>query len=195
VAQRRVLQGISVMVVGLALAIAPLTAAGASSKGSKHNTHHSSKKKNTKKKKKTTTTTSANSKGSNPGSTLCKDLKAEENQSNSLGGTIASALESGNFATAKQEMINAINQGLKEASPALSVLQGAPSSVQNAMKTLISFDGQFKSIIENSTSLTNMESSFETLATNPNIAAAGTTVSAYVTAQCGSLVTTTTAAP
>jgi hypothetical protein len=194
VAQRRVLQGISVVVVGLALAIAPLTAAGASSKGHKHNTNHSSKKKNTKKKK-TTTTTSANSKGSNPGSTLCKDLKAEENQSNSLSGTIASALESGNFATAKQEMINSINQGLKEASPALSALQGAPSSVQNAMKTLISFDGQFKSIVENSTSLTNMESSLETVATNSKIAAAGTTVSAYVTAQCGSLVTTTTAAP
>ncbi|HEY1832473.1 MAG TPA: hypothetical protein VGG38_19705 [Acidimicrobiales bacterium] len=194
-AQRRVLQSISVAVIGLALAIAPLTLAGASSKGKshKHNTHHTTKKKNTK--KKTTTTTSASSKGSNPGSALCKDLKAEESQSESLGGTIGAALESGNFATAKQEMLTAINQGLKEASPALSVLQSAPSNVQAAMKALIGFDGQLKSAIENSTSLATMESSFETLGTNPKIQADGTTVSSYVTAQCGSIVTTTTAAP
>jgi hypothetical protein len=171
-------------IVGLALALAPLSAASASGHKTKHHkkTHHP------------TTTTAPKKKGSNPNSALCKDLKAEQAQSAKLGSSIASALESGNYASAKQEMVTSINAGLKQAAPALTVLKSAPGSVQTAMKGLIKFDNQFKSAIESSTSLTTLESSFAQLGQNPSLRTYSTTVTNYITAQCGSI-TTGTAAP
>jgi hypothetical protein len=169
-------------IVGLALALAPLSAASASGHKAKHH-----------KKTHTTTTTAPKKKGSNPNSALCKDLKAEQAQSAKLGSSIASALESGNYASAKQEMVNSINAGLKEAAPALSVLKSAPGSVQTAMKGLIKFDNQFKSAIEGSTSLTTLESSFAQLGQNPSLRTYSTTVTNYITAQCGSITAGTSA--
>ena len=178
-AKRGAIQGIGVGVLGLALALAPLGAASAKTK------HH---------KKGHTTTTVAKKKGSNPNSTLCKDLKSEQSQSAKLGSTIASALESGNYASAKQEMVTSINAGLKEASPALAALRSAPGSVKTAMKGLITFDNQFKSAIESSTSLSTLASAFAALGQNPHLRTYSSTVSNYITAQCGSI-TTGTAAP
>jgi hypothetical protein len=174
------MQGIGMVILGLALALAPLSAASAKAK------HH--------KKGHGTTTTVAKKKGSNPNSTLCKDLKSEQSQSAKLGSTIASALESGKYATAKQEMVNSINAGLKQASPALAALRSAPGSVKTAMKGLIKFDDQFRSAIESSTSLSTLASSFAALGQNPSLRTYSSTVSNYITAQCGSI-TTGTAAP
>ena len=108
----RVLQGIGAVLLAGALATAPLGVAGAK-------THH-----------KPTHHTSAPKKGANPGSTLCKDLRAEETTAGKIGSSIATALESGNFVSAKQEMVAAINEGLRAAAPALSVLSSAPGNVQ-----------------------------------------------------------------
>jgi hypothetical protein len=185
VAGRTTLRGVGIGIVGLALALAPLSAPSASSHKSKHHkSHHTSHH---------TTTTTATKKGSNPGSALCKDLRAEQAQSAKLGSTIASALESGNYATAKQEMVSSINAGLKEAEPALAALKSAPGAVQSAMKGLIQFDGKFKDDIESSTSLTTLESSFATLGQSATLRTESTTVTNYITAQCGAITPTTTA--
>src|SRR5580658_972688 len=165
-AKRRITQGVGIGIIGLALALAPLTAAGAKSKPKHHSTKHTT----------TTVKSSKGTKGSNPNSALCKDLKAEQSQSEKLGSTIEAAIESGNYNTAKTEMVNSINAGLKDASPALKLLDSAPSAVQSAMKGLISFDGQFKTAIENSTSLTGLESSFASLGENPKLKTESTTV-------------------
>jgi hypothetical protein len=172
--------------LGLALTLAPLSAASASSKPNSHHTtttHHSTK---TKKKGSSTP-----KKGSNPGSALCKDLKSVESSNSKLGSTISGAIEAGNYAAAKQAMLSTLNVAAKQAGPALSKLSSAPTNVRNAMKTLISFYNTFKTAIENSTSLSVLENSLVQLSKNPQLAADGTTVSNYVTSQCGSLLPTT----
>jgi hypothetical protein len=174
--QRRALQGIGVAIIGVALACAPMTMASASGHKAKHPPkHHATVKK-----------------GQNPGSALCTSLKSEQSSSTKLGEAVEAAFESGDFATAKKDMINALNLGLKEVAPALQALRSAPSNVQTAMRALFKFEGNLKSAIENSTSMTALESSFESLGKNPQLQANSTTVTNYITAQCGSLVTTTT---
>ncbi len=163
---------LATVAIGLAVTLAPLSAASAKTKA-KHST-----------------------KGANPNSALCKDLRREQSSSNSIGTSIASAIESGNFSTAKKDMLNSINAGVKAASPALSVLRSAPGKVQSAMKGLIQFDGTLKKDIQNATSLTGLESSFTSLGNNAKLRSEATTVTNYITAQCGSLLaTTTTVAP
>jgi hypothetical protein len=182
VIHRRVMHGCSIGAVGLALALAPLSAASASSHKPKHHKppHHS-------------TTTTKPQKGSNTGSALCKDLRAEQASSSTLGGAIASAIESGNFATTQKDLLAAFNSDLKEASPALTQLKSAPSNVQSAMKGLITFINTFKTDVAKATSVSSLESSFTTLGTNPQLKSESATVAAYVTGQCGSVTTPTTA--
>jgi hypothetical protein len=174
---RRVGQGIGVTLIGLALACAPLAAASASSHKSKHHhhkaTHHTTAKK-----------------GTNPGSSLCLSLKSEQANSSKLGLAVSQAFESGNFAEAKSGMLSALNLGLKEVAPALQALKSAPSNVQSAMKALFKFEDTLKADIESATSLTGLETSFTTLGESPQLKANSLTVTNYVTAQCGSLVTT-----
>jgi hypothetical protein len=172
--QRRALQGIGIAVIGLALA-APMATASASPNKAKSPKHHTTAKK-----------------GQNPGSALCTSLKSEQSSSTKLGEAVSAAFESGSFARAKKDMVNALNLGLKEVSPALQALHSAPASVQSAMKALFKFEGNLKSAIENASSMTALESSFETLGKNPQLQANSLVVTNYITAQCGSLVTTTT---
>jgi hypothetical protein len=179
--QRRALQGIGIGVVGLALAFAPLSAASASSHKSKHHksSHHSTSKKSSK------STPSA--------ATTCKDLKVEQTGSSSIGSAIASAVESGNYATAKAAMLNAFNLDLKNADTALSVLHSAPANVQAALKGLFAAVGTIKTDIENSTSFAGLESSFASLGENPQLKTDGTIVANYFGAKCGTVTPTTTA--
>jgi|HubBroStandDraft_1064217.scaffolds.fasta_scaffold137847_2 hypothetical protein len=173
--QRRALQGFGVAVIGLALACAPMATASASGHKTKHSKHHSTTKK-----------------GENPGSALCTSLKSEQSNSNKLGEAVSAAFESGDFPTAKKDMINALNLGLKEVGPALQALHSAPANVQSAMRALFKFEGNLKSAVENASSMTSLEASFESLGKNPQLQASSQTVTNYVTAQCGSLITTTT---
>jgi len=177
--QRRAMQGFSVVIIGLALAVAPMAAASASSHKAKHHKTTKSSHKSTKK-------------GSNPGSSLCTSLKTEQSSTSKLGQAVSQAFESGNFTAAKQGMLNALALGLKEEAPAVAALRSAPANVQSAMKGLFKFEGSLKTAIENSTSLTTMESAFTTLGASPQLKANSATVTAYITAQCGSLVTTPT---
>ena len=159
--------------VGLVLSLAPLSAAAAS-------TDHVS-----------------SSKGANPNSALCKNLRAQEAGSAKIGNSIAAAIESGNLATAKKQMLTSINKGLKSAAPALAALRSASGKVQNAMKGLIKFDNTLKKDIQKATSVANLETSFEALGNNAKLRSEAATVSNYITSQCGSLLptTTTTVAP
>jgi hypothetical protein len=177
---RRVVHGISIGIFGMAVALAPMSVASASSHKPKHHKpkHH-------------TTTTTKPAKGSNTGSALCKDLRAEQSSSSALGGAIATAIESGNFATTQKDLLAAFNTDLKEANPALSQLKSAPANVQSAMKGLVSFISTFKTDVEKATSVADLESSFTALGTNPQLKAQSATVAAYVTAQCGSVAPTT----
>jgi hypothetical protein len=164
VRQRSRWVGICAGVLGLTLALAPLTAASA----------------------KTTKT-----KGSSPNSAMCKTVKSEQGGSSAAGLAIEKAMTSGNFASAKQAMLNAYNVDFSQVQKALGVIKGAPPKVQAAFKDLLSFVKQLRTAIQNSSSTTSLLAAFETLGKNPKLETDGTTISNWYTSVCGGTLTTT----
>jgi hypothetical protein len=187
VGQRRIVQTFSVAVLGLALACAPMAAASAHS-----NKHHKSKPKHH-------STKTAAKGGLNPGSKLCVTLAQAESSSGNLGTamekSIEQGMESGNYASVKAAMLASINASVKDEGEAESALSGAPANVQAAMKDLFTFVGTYKTAVENSTSITQLATSMESLAGTSQVEADALTVSNYVTAQCGTTTTTTASTP
>jgi hypothetical protein len=172
VQQRSRWVGICIGLLGVTLTLAPLSAASASShKGKQHST-----------------------KGSNPNSAMCKDIKSEQTSSSSTGLAIEKAMTSGNFAQAKQAMLNAYNGDLNNVQKALGVIKTAPANVQTAFKGLLTFVKQIRTDIQNASSQQALITSFASLGKNPKLEADGATISNWYTGVCGgTLVTTTTA--
>ena len=163
--------GICCGALGVTLALAPLSAASAKTK------HHGT-----------------STKGSNPNSAMCKDVKSEQTGSSSTGLAIEKAITSGNFATAKQAMLKAYNGDFNNVQKALGVIKTAPANVQSAFKNLLSFVKQIKTDIQNASSEQGLITSFATLGKNPQLQTDGVTISNWYTSVCGgTLVTTTTA--
>jgi hypothetical protein len=180
-------QAFSVTVLGFALACAPMAVASASHKSKHHPKpkHH-------------TTKTVAKG-GLNPGSKLCLTLADAESSSGNVGIAMEKSIEqgmaSGNYASVKSAMLAAINTSLKEEGPAESALSSAPANVQAAMKGLFAFVGSYEKAIQNSTSITQLETSIVSLTGTSQVEADSLTLSNYVTAQCGTTTTTTTSLP
>jgi hypothetical protein len=175
---RRAWQGLGIGIIGLALALAPMSLASAHS---------------TKKPKHHTTTASKGSGGSSPGSSICVDIKSEENSSSSTGTNIAKAIEGGNFASAKQALLASFNTENSDVQKALSALSSAPSNVQTAFKGILAYVGQLKSAIENATSLQGLTTAFEGLGHSTQLESDSTTIDNWARGLCGSSVVPTTA--
>jgi hypothetical protein len=173
---RRAWLGFCVGVMGVALTLAPMSAASArSSHKPKHQPSHHS-----------------NSKGSNPGSSMCQDIKNEESGNAQVGLDVEKSITSGNFSTAKQALLNSYNADLSNVNKALSAIKSAPSNVQAAFKNLLSYVQQVKTDIENASSLQGLITSFESLGQNTKIVTDGTTISNWATSVCGSSILPTT---
>jgi len=173
VKHRRTWQGICIGMMGVALTLAPMTAASAHNKQK----HHSS----------------GSTKGSAPNSAMCQKVKTEQTGSSSVGVNIEKAMESGNFAAAKQAMLSAYNTDAANVQKALAVIKTAPSKVQSAFKNLLTFVQQIKTDIQNASSLQGLITSFESLGKNQQLVTDGTTIANWYTGVCGgSLITTTT---
>jgi hypothetical protein len=162
VRQRSRWVGIGAGVLGLTLALAPLTAASAKS-----------------------------TKGSAPNSAMCKTIKTEQGGSSAAASAIEKAVTSGNFAAAKQAMLNSYNVEFGQVQKALGVVKSAPPKVQAAFKDLLSYVKQFRTAIQNSTSTASLLASFETLGKNPKLETDGTTISNWYVGVCGGSLTTT----
>jgi len=167
VKHRGILQAICVGVVGVALALAPMSVASAKSKG-KHPT-----------------------KGSNPGAAMCQDVKNEQAGQSSVGTAIEKAVASGNFAAAKQAMLNAYDADAGDVAKALAVIKSAPANVQAAFKNLLTYVQQIKNDIASAQSEQQLLADFETLGKNTQLQQDGTTISAWYTSVCGSSVPAT----
>ena len=154
--------GIGATVLGLTLAFAPLTAASAKS-----------------------------TKGSAPNSAMCKTVKSEQNGSTAASSAIEKAITGGNFAAAKAAMLQSYNLDYNQIQKALAVVRTAPPKVQAAFEDLLAFVKQFRTAIQNSTSVTSLLASFETLGKNPKLETDGTTISNWYTGVCGGTLTTT----
>ena len=157
---------------GLTLALAPMSMAGASHG---HRNHSSGTTKG----------------GSAPNSAMCKDVKNEQSASGSVGSSISKAIESGNFATAKQAMLAAYDRDTTNVQKALSVIRSAPAKVQAAFKNLLSFVQQVKNDIQNASSEQGLITSFEGLGKNPQLQTDGVTIADWYASVCGGTVATT----
>jgi len=169
-------QGLCIGVFGVALTLAPMSTAGAHT--NHRGKHHSS----------------GSVKGSNPNAAMCQDVKNEQSGSSSVGLAIERAIASGNFAAAKQAMLNAYDADLGNVQKALGVIKTAPPSVQAAFKNLLTFVQQIRNDIENASSEQGLITSFETLGKNTQLQTDGVTIANWYASVCGGpLVTTSTA--
>ena len=167
----RTWQGICIGPIGVAMTLAPMSAASA------HEKHRGGTHTN----------------GSAPNSAMCQDVKSEQTGSNSVGSSFGKAMASGNFAAAKQAMLNAFNTDQSNVQKALGVIHTAPANVQAAFKNLLSFVQQVKTDIQNASSEQGLIASFEKLGKNPQLQTDGVTIANWYASVCGgSLVTTTT---
>ncbi len=144
--------GIGAGVLGLTLALVPLTAASAKS-----------------------------TKGSAPNSAMCKTVKSEQTGSTAASSAIEKAMTSGNYAAAKQALLNSFNLDYSQVQKALAVVKTAPPKVQAAFKDLLSYVKQLRTAIQNSTSTTSLLAAFETLGKNPKLETDSTTISNWYT--------------
>jgi hypothetical protein len=164
VRQRSKWVGICSGVLGVTLALAPLTAASAKS-----------------------------TKGSAPNIAMGKTVKSEQTGSTAAAGGIEKAITSGNFAAAKAAMLKSYNLDAGSVQKALGVIKTAPSNVQAAFKDLLSFVKQIRTAIQNSSSEAGLIAAFEKLGANPKLQSDSTTISNWYTSVCGgALITATT---
>jgi hypothetical protein len=154
--QRSKWVGVGAGVLGLTLALAPLTAASAKS-----------------------------TKGSAPKSAMCKTVKTEQTGSNASSGALEKAVTSGNFAAAKAAMLKSFNVDYSQVQKALDVIKSAPPKVQTAFKNLLSYVKKFRTAIQNSTSEATLLASFEKLGQDPKLQKDSTTISNWYTSVCG----------
>ncbi len=141
-----------------------------------------------------TVTTVKQSGGSNPNGSFCVAYKNEEKAAENTKYTAAmtSAIQTGNIAGVKA----AFKQVQAEEGPLLAkakaVISQTPANIQAAFNIIIAQLPKEYAAINSATSLTQLETAFESFATTPAFKTATDTVSAYVTSQCGGITTPTT---
>lgn len=169
--RRRSWIGVGAGVLGLTLALAPLTATAASAANHKV-------------------------KGSNPNSAMCKTVKNEQTDTSGVSSAIEKAMTSGNFAQAKAAMLKAYDTDAGNVQKALAVVKTAPPKVQKSFKDLLSFVKQVRTDIQNASSLQGLVTSFSTLGSNQKLETDGATIANWYAGVCGgTLVTPTTVTP
>ena len=87
---------------------------------------------------------------------MCKTVKSEQSGSTAASSAIEKAMTSGNYAAAKQALLNSFNTDFNQVQKALAVIKGAPPKVQAAFKDLLSFVKQLRTAIQSSTSVTSL---------------------------------------
>jgi hypothetical protein len=162
--QRAMRVAVCTGVLGMVLALAPLTVASA-----------------------------AKTKGSAPNSAMCKTVKSEQTGSTAAASGLEKAMTSGNFAAAKASLLKVYNLDYGQVQKALAVIKTAPPKVQAAFKNLLSYVKQFRNAIQNANSLQAMIASFATLGKNTQLETDGTTIANWYAGVCGgTLITSTT---
>jgi hypothetical protein len=169
---------VGVLAIGAAIALAPAAPSWAGQH--KSDKHHKTTKSHTSKKA-----------GSNPGGSLCQLVKKDEAESQKGSAALEKAMTAGNWKLAQKDLLSSFNEGEKLEGQVEGALQSAPANVRSAAAQSLKFVGTEKKIIEDSTSVAGFESAFETAAESPQLEAASKTLTAYQTAQCGSVTTTT----
>jgi hypothetical protein len=162
--RRRATSGIGVLVLGLALALAPVAASPVSAaKAPKHNVANGA----------------------------CTALIGEQTQSSKLATSLQQAFASGKFATIKQAVVSELTQVDRSVAKARGLLGSAPANVQAAFTTIANVFTHLKTQIQNSTSLTGLEAAFTSLGSSAKLTSASKVLSSYFGSKCGTTTPTT----
>jgi len=164
---RRAKSAVGVLVLGFALAATPVAINQAAA--AKHHPKHKA-------------TSHASSGVSVAG---CSAVSHEQSQETSLESGLASAFESGNFATIKTAILNEFTLLTGDISKAESYLSGAPANVRAAFATVAKAYTNLKTQIQASTTLPQLEAAFTSLGQNSQLEAAGMVLANYFDARCG----------
>ena len=156
--RRRAVSGIGVLLLGVALAMAPVLASPAAATP-KHKVVKLS--------------------GGD-----CTALNGEQTQSSKLASTLEKAFASGNFATIRSAMLAEFTTEGQDVSKVEALLRSAPANVKAAFATIAKAFTQLKTAIGSATSLTQLEGSLATLGSNTKLEAAGKVLSSYYGSKC-----------
>jgi hypothetical protein len=124
-------------------------------------------------------------------SSLCTAYKSEENSQSKASNALAKDIESGNWASIKKALLSSFNGEAGAEKQFAAYLSGASAKVKAAAAVILKLDGSFKTIIQNSNSLTSFESGITAAESSPKVKAALSTLDSYTTKLCGSTTPTT----
>ncbi len=124
-------------------------------------------------------------------SSLCTSYKSEETKQSKASSALAKDIESGSWASIKKALLSAFNGEAGAEKQFAAYLSGAPAKVKAAAAVILKLDGSFKTIIQNSNSLTSFESGITAAESSPKVKAALSTLDSYTTKLCGSTTPTT----
>lgn len=130
--------------------------------------------------------------GSSPHSAFCTNLAVENAAEAKLSKGLDAATKSNNLAIVQKAFGSFLTSTQKELAKVTGSATSAPANVKTAFATVTSFYAQLKSTVAHATSIKQIQSAIAGLTQTPAIAGAGSTISAYVTEQCGSSTTPST---
>jgi hypothetical protein len=124
-------------------------------------------------------------------SALCKSYTAEENKQLKASAALGKEMESGNWASIKTALLSTFKGEAGAEKEFAAYLNGASSKVKSAAAVVLKLDGTFKTIIQNSSSLTQFTTGIDAAESAPKVKAALNVLSTYTTKLCGSTTPTT----
>ncbi|MHB1711337.1 MAG: hypothetical protein ACYCV7_08040 [Acidimicrobiales bacterium] len=130
--------------------------------------------------------------GSNPNSSFCKNLARENAAATKLSKGLNTATKSNKLATVQKAFESFLTATQGELAKVTGSATSAPTKVKIAFATVTSFYAQLKLTVAHATSIKQIQTAISGMARGPAITSAGSTISAYVTQQCGSPTTSST---
>jgi hypothetical protein len=124
-------------------------------------------------------------------SSLCKSYKSEETKQLKASTALGKDIESGNWASIKTALLATFKGEAGAEKEFAAYLNGASAKVKSAAAVVLKLDGSFKTIIQNSSSLTQFETGITAAESTPKVKAALAVLSTYTTKLCGSTTPTT----
>jgi hypothetical protein len=156
--------GFGIVAVGVVLALVPVVSASAGQYKSKSH-HHSGG--------------------------LCSAAKNELSASSKTTNALTQAMESGNWSEIQKDLLASFNSEGSEEQAMINYLSSAPGNVKSAAQTVLKFVASLKKIIQNSTSMTQFDTSMESAEQNPKLESAEKVLDAYSATKCPGLTPST----
>jgi hypothetical protein len=130
--------------------------------------------------------------GANPNGPFCKNLAVDNAAAVTLSKALDAATKSKDLAVVKPAFESFLSATRTELAKVTGSATSAPANVQAAFATVTRFYANLEVIVAHATSVAQIQSSIASLTRTPAITGARTTISAYVTQQCGTATTPST---